>query len=128
MSKEDFKNFARLHPSLASQVNSNNTTWQKLYELYDIYGENSSVWDNYFKNTTVPSITNNSTVYENKNLKDVTISDFMNTIKNIDLETVQKGINNIQKTIGLLQDMGLGNSKNVTPSYEPRPMYKYFED
>ncbi len=122
MSKDNFKDFARLHPSLASHVNKNNTTWQKLYELYDIYGENSPVWDEFFTSKTasvVPSVSPT---------KDVTISDLMNTIKSVDLETVQKGIANIQKTIGLLQDMGLGSTKTSVPTYEPRPMYKYFED
>ena len=38
MSKESFKDFARLHPELATQVVNNKISWQKLYELYDIYG------------------------------------------------------------------------------------------
>ena len=46
----------------------------------------------------------------------------------MDLETVQKGITNIQKTIGILQDMGFGKEEVVKAPYEPRPMYKYFED
>lgn len=125
MSKENFKDFARLHPTLATHVNNNKTTWQKLYELYDIYGEESSVWNEYFPKTT-NNIANTRT--NTSGAKDVTLSDFMNTIKNVDLETVQKGIANIQKTIGLLQDMGLGSVKAAIPAYEPRPMYKYFED
>ena len=40
MSKENFKSFARIHPELANFVNTNQTNWQKLYELYDIYGMN----------------------------------------------------------------------------------------
>ena len=34
MSKESFKDFARLHPELATQVVNNKISWQKLYELY----------------------------------------------------------------------------------------------
>ena len=52
MSKESFKLFARLHPELADSVINNNITWQKLYELYDIYGENSSVWNQYLNTTS----------------------------------------------------------------------------
>ena len=48
-------------------------------------------------------------------------------IKKVDLDSVQKGVNNLQKTIGLLQDIGIG-SKTKVPTYEPRPMYKYFDD
>lgn len=124
MSKENFKEFARLHPSLATAVMNNKASWQKLYELYDIYGENSSIWNSYIENDSVISNLSSST----KPLKDATFSDFIDTIKNVDLDTVQRGINNIQKTIGLLQDMGIGGTSAVKAPYEARPMYKYFED
>ena len=48
MSLDLFKQFARIHPELATSVMNNKTSWQKLYELYEMYGENSSVWDKYF--------------------------------------------------------------------------------
>ena len=47
MSKDAFKSFARSHTELANYVMSGKTNWQKLYELYEIYGENSSIWDDY---------------------------------------------------------------------------------
>lgn len=122
MSKENFKSFARIHPELANFVNTNQTNWQKLYELYDIYGENSTVWNEYFPKNTITTVNNTKT------LSNTTVGDFVNTFKNMDLETVQKGITNIQKTIGILQDMGFGKEEAVKAPYEPRPMYKYFED
>ena len=88
MSLDLFKQFARSHPELATNVMNNKTSWQKLYELFEMYGE---------------------------------------MIKNVDLESVQKGVNNLQKTIGLLQDIGIGTTVKE-PKYEPRPMYKYFDD
>ena len=42
------------------------------------------------------------------------------------MDSVQKGISNIQKTIGLLQDIGIGSKD--TRSYEAKPIYKRFED
>ena len=130
MSKEAFKSFARNHEELAMQVMSNKTTWQKLYELYDIYGEESEIWKNYFSsgNKEVTSIKNESTTSTEA---PTTFKDFFNTFKNLDLDSVQKGVTNLQKTIGLLQDIGLGgttNNSSNTGQYEPRPMYKYFED
>ena len=114
MSKESFKDFARLHPELARSVVSNKVSWQKLYELYEIYGENSSVWNEYF-NSNIDS--------ENK------ISDIMSTIKKVDLKSVQNGIQSIQKVVGLLQDIGVGKVKDIPKNdYEARPLYKYFED
>ena len=123
MSKDAFKSFARGHTELANYVMSGKTNWQKLYELYEIYGENSSIWDDYFSSSSVPSTTSDISTLPNN------IRELMQSIKNIDLGSVQKGITNIQKALGLLQDIGLGNSSNNnTSSYEPRPMYQHFDD
>lgn len=112
MSKETFKVFVRRHPELANYVLKNNTSWQQFYEIYELYGENNSIWNNYFtKETITDTITSSAT----------TIKDFISSLKNIDMDSVQKGINNIQKTIGLLQDIGLTNK-------ESEPLYKRFED
>lgn len=114
MSKEAFKLFAKKHPELASSVISGKTNWQTLYELYDIYGDNSSIWNTYITPPEVPQTSS--------------FRDFFSTIKNLDMESVQKGVTNIQKTISLIQDMGLSNSRQAKPPYEPRPLYQHFED
>ena len=110
MSKEKFKEFARNNPSLADSVTSGTTSWQQLYELYEIYGEHSNIWNKYIK---TPSITENITSSAS------TIKDFLDTLKNIDMSSVQQGITNIQKTINLLQDIGINNNKE--------PIYKRFQ-
>ena len=109
MSKESFKVFARNHKELADLVLNGKATWQQLYELYEIYGENNSIWNNYIK-------TNNIDLSNFKEL--------FKTINNLDMETVQKGINNIEKVIGLIQDIGISNRN----TYEKEPIYKRFED
>lgn len=119
MSKEIFKNFVRNHPELSTHVMNNKTTWQKLYELYDMYGEESSVWDKYL--TRSVSLANSSKT------KDSSFSELISMIKKVDLESVQKGVNSLQKTIGLLQDIGIGTATKEK-TYEPRPMYQYFDD
>ena len=108
MSKESFKLFARNHKELANTVIKGNVTWQQLYELYEIYGEDSNIWNSYFDNNDIS----------------ISFKELFNTIKNIDMESVQKGITNIQKAIGLLQDLGINNKK----SNETQPIYKRFED
>lgn len=109
MSKESFKEFARNNPSLAENVLNKSTSWQQLYELYEIYGEHSNIWNKYIK---TPSITENITSSAS------TIKDFLDTLKNLDMSSVQQGITNIQKTINLLQDIGINNKE---------PIYKRFQ-
>lgn len=112
MSKETFKLFALKHPELASSVLKSKTSWQKLYEIYDIYGEESTVWSQFFTETPVKE----------------PLKDLFQTFKNLDMEQVQKGVTSLQKTIGLLQDIGLNSTTAVRPQYEPKPLYTYFDD
>ena len=124
MSKETFKGFVRSHPELISRVSSGQMTWQRFYEMYDLYGENNEVWKDYLE----PVTTTGSTV--KKSGKDASLQELIQMVKNVDLETVRKGVNGLQKAIGIIQDLGIGSSSKEAPkpAYEPRPMYKYFED
>lgn len=122
MSKEEFKSFVRKNPSLIKYVNNNSMTWQKFYEMYDMYGESNDVWNNYL-NTTSNNIVKTNTLSSSEKA----FRELVNTVKTINLEKVQKGINSLQKTISLVQE--LGSSNNTTPKeYERRPIYKHFED
>ncbi len=121
MSKESFKIFAKSHPELVSRVMSNEVSWQNLYELYDIYGDNSEIWSKYISNTV-----------SNVAKSDLSFKEVFNSIKNVDMNSLQKGIENLQKTVGLLQDIGIGGggaSSAVAPKgYEPKPLYRHLED
>ncbi len=122
MSKEEFKSFVRKNPSLIKYVNNNSMTWQKFYEMYDMYGESNDIWNNYL-NTTSNNIVKTNTLSSSENA----FRELVNTVKTINLEKVQKGINSLQKTISLVQE--LSSSNNTTPKeYERRPIYKHFED
>ena len=103
MSKETFKEFVRLKPELIKQVNSNKTSWQKLYEIYEIYGEDNNIWNRY--------VNNNQTNYS--------INEIINNIKNIDLNKLQSGIENLQNTISLIQGFSINNNN------QPEQRYKY---
>ena len=41
--KDDFKEFASKNPSLAKYIENGEMSWQKFYELYDIYGEDVNI-------------------------------------------------------------------------------------
>lgn len=113
--KEAFKVFARNHPELISSIKSGDASWQKLYEIYDIYGEDNRAWDTYFNKNT-------STQNSFSNIGDI--------VKNIDMESVQKHINTAQKALGLVQEL-TGKGSVATPvsgPVTPRPINKFFED
>ena len=44
---DNFKSFVRLNPTFANYIKDGSMTWQKFYELYDMYGEYNTIWDEY---------------------------------------------------------------------------------
>lgn len=121
MSKETFKMFVRSNPKLLDYVKSNQMTWQKFYEMYDMYGENHSIWNDYL-GTTISSTSSTSS----KTLGDTPIKDIFNMVKQMDLETVRKGVDGLQKAVGLMQD--LTSSRRSNNNYQARPLYQHLED
>ncbi len=115
MKKEEFKLFVRKNPQFIDYVRNNKMTWQQFYEIYDLYGENNSIWDS-FKNTN-----NNA----NNNLTS-TLKDFLSLFKGIDLKSIQKTLLSLDKAIEAFK--GFNNSNTDTSDYGERPKYKYFED
>ena len=134
MSKlEEFKSFVRRNPSLINYVKNDEMTWQKFYEIYDLFGENDEVWNSYI-------ITNNSSnnINDNINSNNVnntanntrtshSLSDIIDMAKNIDVDKVQSGITSLQKALGLVSDLFVKDNKPIS-NYRPRPLYRSFED
>ena len=110
---DNFKVFIRNNPIFASYIKDNSMTWQKFYELYDMYGEDSSIWDE----------------YKQEKKKSTTLNDIVNMAKNIDMDKFQDGINSLSKAVGLFSDLFANNSSptNVN-TYKPRAVYRRFED
>lgn len=117
MSVENFKKFVKERPNLVRYVNSKEKTWQDFYEMYELYGESSDVWNSYLNTSS-----NNGTV---------TIKDLFGMFKNIDVSQVQESITSIQKGIGYIENLVKSKEVENIPkrsSYEARPMYRYFDD
>lgn len=118
MAKEEFKTFVRRHPELIKYVNNDKMTWQKFYDMYILYGEeDEEAWSLYFGKKE------NNTSVDKPRLKEV-----FDYIKNVDMDSLQKGISGIEKAISFIQDLGIIKQDQTTRPYEARPMYKSFED
>ena len=113
MSKEEFKIFAKSHPELVNYIKNGEMTWQKFYEIFDIYGNDKKAWDPYIKKETTTNLSN--------------------LFNNIDTDSIQKHINTAQKAIGVVQELtakGKGTEaiSKATGPLIPRPINKFFED
>ena len=113
--KEEFKNFAKMHPELINSINDNTMTWQKYYELYDIYKDDEAIWSPYLNNKK-----------STPNLKNIT-----DMMKNIDTSSLQKHLDTAKKAIDFLGDLttkGGSNIESIKGPVSPRPITKFFGD
>ena len=116
------------NPNLIKYVKSNEMTWQKFYEMYDLYGEDNNIWKDYIDKKE-ENTSNTSSNIAASGISGITISEVINWLKNVDLDGLQEGIGNVQRVLGLVQDFSKKDSKeSETKAYKPRPLYKHFED
>ena len=106
--KEEFKKFVKKRPELIDYVNKGEMTWQKFYEQWYLYGEDDAFWDKYKKDESF------------------SFSNILDNLKKVKADDVKKGVNNVQKIVELLQ--GLLVKDKVDTPYEPRQLFKKFED
>lgn len=117
---EKFKLFVRTKPELSLYVNNGTMTWQKFYEMWNLYGEENEIWNNYIKKEKISNTSSSST--------SSTVSNIIDNLKNIDMNEVQKGVESVRKAIDLLQGfIGSGTSSN-NKGYTPRNLFKKYDD
>ncbi len=109
MSKESFKQFVRSNPRLIKFINNKEMTWQSFYEIYDMYGDDKEAWKPYLNNEE----------------KKKTNIDFMDYIKNINLDELQESINSIQRVLGVVGDL---TGKSTTETNQTKPLYQHLDD
>lgn len=89
---DDFKRFIKTIPRIKEDVLNHRYTWQQIYEIYTMYGED----DDFFKS------------YKTNDLNNV-----LDIIKNIDLEALSSSLQSIEKVLSLFSgilDKDKGNS------------------
>lgn len=111
---DEFKEFVKKNPKLVKYVKNNESTWQKFYEIYDLYGEEEDAWKDYLGVATVASAAG--------------LGDLFGFLKNLNLDSIQSGVNSLQRVLGVVQDLSTKDDKQATTEYKPRPIYKHFED
>lgn len=117
---DNFKSFVRKNPNLIAYVREKNTSWQELYELYDLYGDDSTIWNKYLnkEEKKVEESSNNNP-----------LNNILTMAKNIDADKLQEGLSSIQKAVDLFGGLLVKDKDTSTKSdYLPRPVYKRFDD
>lgn len=118
---DDFKDFVKKNPRLVKYVKNGDSNWQNFYEIYDLYGEDKEAWKDYLNVETATATAAAATTT-------IGVGEVFNWLKNINLDSFQSGISNLQRVIGLVQDLSSKDDTKPNKEYKPRPMYKHFED
>jgi len=105
--KEKFKEFVKSNPKLIDYVRNNNKSWQEIYEIYALYGEDSSIWNNYL------------------NSNKTGLDELIKMIQGVNLESVKKTVDSIQKAITIIQNIG---TTNKSENYEKAREYEDLND
>ena len=128
MKKDEFKEFVKSNPKLIKYVKNNEMTWQKFYEMYDLYGKDETVWNDYI-GIKEDKVSEKKIEKTSKGVVGLTLSEVVNWFKNVDLDGLQEGIGNVQRVLGVVQDFSKkDNNIPQKETYKPRPLYKHFED
>ena len=120
---DDFKQFVKNNSFLIGYVRRGSKSWQDVYEMYDLYGDDEEAWGKFLEEET-----NRSSKVESS--KGGYLNDIINMAKNVDVDKVQEGISSLQKTLGLFGELFVKKNSDTTngKEYNPRPLYRRFED
>lgn len=111
--KDEFKKFISNHTELIDYVKNNKVSWQSLYELYDLYGEKEDIWKKY----TSSSINDG-----------LSIKSLLNTLKMINLDSLEENISSIQKAVNLVEELTKPNNEEEIKPKENKIDKLYGED
>lgn len=116
--KEAFKDFLKRNRDLSKLVNEGKTTYQKLFETFDIYGEDRSVWDNLLKGTKKEGAGN--------------FKDILSNLKNIDLDKLEENVGSLEKALGFLEEILSSRSEKKEEKREKKvketEIERFFDD
>ena len=105
--KEEFKTFIKDKEFLIDKVNSGETTWQKLYEIYDLYGESASIFQK-----------------DGKDSKENKTNNLLKAFEDIDVNKINENLEGVRKILAVLGEFTKKDDTKVKRSYT-RPNNNY---
>jgi len=123
----EFKEFIKDKPFLKDKVKNNQTTWQELFERYDLYGKDDEIFIN---KTETKEETNNEKEEKNtdKEQKDDSLSSFLNMISGIDVDKISDGLNGMKKILNILSEITTGDEVSSFSTRRNQKPYKRDDD
>lgn len=99
---EEFKEFVKDKPFLREKVNNKETTWQSLYETYDLFGKEADV----FKDTSKEIRNDNSA-------RNSGPTSLLKMLEGVNLDKINENLEGMKKILGVLGEFTKKESSNV---------------
>jgi len=87
---DEFKNFIKDKPFLKEKVNNKETTWQSLYETYDLFGKDADI----FKDQQKINFDNNS--------RNNGPNSLLKMFEGVNLDKINENLEGVKKILGVL--------------------------
>ncbi len=122
---DSFKRFVKTKPHLAYKVHSGLTTWQKLYEIYDVYGPNHDIFDDGTKNlereVRNKEVNLNTNEEANAGTWREGFTSILKALQDIDIDKLSDNLNSLKNIFSIFE-------RPKTPPVTPKRPYRRFED
>ena len=96
--KEEFKLFAAKNKHFSKLVNEGKTSWQALFETFDIYGEDNDIWDTF-------KLEEEKEVKKEEFKMSDGVKSILSNLKNVDMDKLEDNIGSLQKALGFLEEI-----------------------
>ena len=90
----EYKEFIKDKEFLIDKVNNKETTWQNLYEIYDLYGKDASIFSNKEEVKAETNTDNN----ENENR----VSSLLKAFEGMDVNKINENLEGVRKILAVL--------------------------
>lgn len=126
----EFKDFIKNKPFLKEKVKNNETSWQELFERYDLYGPEDEIFINKKEETINQEKENddNPQEKEKESKTDDSLSSFFNMISGIDVDKISDGLNGMKKILNILSEITTGEETTTFSARRNQKPYKRDDD
>ncbi len=114
---EQFREFVKDKPFLQQKVKNHETTWQELYEHFDLYGENDAL----FK---MPQKEEKKETQKEEKKDEDSLSSIFSLLSGLDVDKLSDGLNGMKKVLNILSEVTKSDDgvkfskKNKTRPYQ----------
>ncbi|GAA0444324.1 MAG: YlbD family protein [Bacillota bacterium] len=122
----EFKQFINEHPKLIEHIRKSGRPWQETYEKWVLLGEDDPFWEKY-KGDKSQTKTQKEKAKKEKNSE--LFSQLMKMTESMDLEKIQKQIEQFSDSITTIQELiGQFQQNKSTSSQQPNERMGWFRD